>query len=168
MEIRNLSSTYTLRKLEKEDVDIIYDLSCKNTIFYQYHPPFVTKESIHEDMEALPPGKTYADKFYIGFFSGDTLAAVMDLILDYPRENIAFIGLFMMNMDLQGRGVGTAIIQDCAAHLAAMGYEKIQLGIDQGNPQSEAFWTKNGFRFTGRKIPNGFSAYLYMERELSA
>lgn len=166
MEISKLSAKYSVRKLEKDDVDIIYNLSRENLIFYQYHPPFVTKESILEDIEALPPGKTYDDKFYIGFFDADALVAVMDLILDYPQKKIAFIGLFMMNMDFQGRGVGTGIIQECAAYLAVLGYEKLQLGIDKGNPQSEAFWTKNGFRLTGREIPNDFSAYLYMERAL--
>ncbi len=166
MKISKLSAKYSVRKLEKDDVDVIYDLSRKNLIFYQYHPPFVTKESIFNDIEALPPGKTYDAKFYIGFFDGDALVAIMDLILNYPQEKIAFIGLFMMNMDFQGRGVGTGIIQECAAYLASLGYEKIQLGIDKGNPQSEAFWTKNGFQLTGREVPNDFSAYLYMERNL--
>lgn len=90
----------------------------------------------------------------------------MDLILDYPREQMAFIGFFMMNMDHQGRGVGTHIIGECAAYLAELGCRRLQLGIDKGNPQSEAFWTKNGFLKTGREIPNEFSAYLYMERAL--
>ena len=67
MDIRSLSKKYTVRKLDINDVDIIYDISSKNEIFYQYHPPFVTKESIIEDMEALPPHKNYDDKYYIGF-----------------------------------------------------------------------------------------------------
>lgn len=167
MEICHLSAQYSVRKLEPDDLERIYALSRENKTFYQYHPPFVTRESILEDMEALPPGKNYDDKFYLGFFDGDTLAAVMDLILDYPRETVAFIGLFMMNRDLQGRGIGTGIIQDCAAYLASLGYRSIQLGIDKGNPQSEAFWRKNGFHFTGREIPNEFSSYLYMEHFLS-
>lgn len=166
MEISNLSTRYSVRRLEKEDVNIIFDLCCKNEVFYQFHPPFVTKESIWEDIDALPPGKTYGDKFYIGFFDGDPLVAVMDLILNYPQERVAFIGFFMMNMDYQGRGVGTGIIQECTAYLAILGYRKVQLGIDKGNPQSKAFWTKNGFQLTGREVPNDFSAYLYMERTL--
>ena len=59
MDIRLLSRKYAVRKLNINDVDIIYDMSCKNEIFYKYHPPFVTKESIIEDMEALPPHKNY-------------------------------------------------------------------------------------------------------------
>ena len=36
----------------------------------------------------------------------------------------------------------------------------------QGNPQSLAFWTKNGFTLTGEVHPNDFSAYLPMERSI--
>jgi len=52
MNINSLSQKYSVRKLDENDVDIIYDMSCKNDIFYQYHPPFVTRESILDDMGA--------------------------------------------------------------------------------------------------------------------
>lgn len=90
----------------------------------------------------------------------------MDLILDYPQEKSAYIGFFMMVPDFQGRGVGSEIIGTCAAYLAKQGYQKLGLAIDKGNPQSDAFWTKNGFTQTGAEIPNDFSAYLPMERML--
>ena len=86
MDIRLLSKNFFVRRLDLDDVDMIYDISCKNEIFYKYHPPFVTKQSITEDMEALPPNKSYDDKYYIGFFENNTLVAIMDLILDYPTE----------------------------------------------------------------------------------
>lgn len=166
MDICNLSSTYSVRRLTNQDVDIIYELSRHNHIFYQYHPPFVTKESILEDIAALPPNKEYKDKYYIGFFNNTSLIAVMDLILDYPHDKTAFIGLFMMNIHNQGRGTGSKIIRDCATYLSLLGYQKIRLGIDKGNPQSEAFWIKNSFLKTGEEVPNDISAYLLMERTL--
>ena len=82
VEINELSKTFRVRKLDKDDVELIYDLSRKNHIFYQYHPPFVTRESILDDMVALPPEKNYDDKFYVGFFENQSLVAIMDLILD--------------------------------------------------------------------------------------
>lgn len=157
MEIDLLSNIYDVRRLNTEDIDMIYDLSCKNKIFYQYHPPFVTKESIQEDMRALPPGKDYKDKYYVGFFENDALAAIMDLILDYPTKNIAFIGLFMMNSEYQNKGLGSKIISECAKYLKTLGFNTIRLGVDKGNPQSNAFWKKNGFVITDE------DAYTVME-----
>lgn len=145
MEINTLSKRYNARELDKSDVDMIYNLSRKNYIFYQYHPPFVTKESILEDMAALPPGKSADDKFYVGYFERESLVGIMDLILDYPEKGIAFIGLFMINTQYQNNGVGSEIIGEVIIRLKSLGYKELRLGVDKGNPQSYAFWSKNHF-----------------------
>ena len=146
VDISLLSKKFRVRKLEIKDVDVVYDMSCKNEIFYKYHPPFVTKESIIEDMEALPPSKSYDDKYYIGFFEKDSLVAILDLILDYPTEETAFIGLFMTNVRYQKKGIGSKIVADICDYLKQLGYKEVRIGVDKGNPQSNAFWLKNGFR----------------------
>ena len=166
MNIQFLSNQYTVRDLLPEDVEMVYEALKNNTIFYKYHPPVVTVESILEDMEALPPNKGYEDKHFIGFFQDDALVAVMDLIENYPHTGTALIGFFAMNSNLQGSGIGTAIISDSAAYLAQLDFEKVRLGIDRGNPQSKAFWTKNGFNLTGEEYPNDFSSVYMMERKL--
>ena len=155
------------QELFPEDALMVYEVLKHNTIFYQYHPPMVTVESIIEDMEALPPNKGYEDKHYIGFFQeNNDLIAVMDLIENYPCMGTALIGFFALNNKLQGNGIGTAIISESVAYLAQLGYEKVRLGIDKGNPQSKAFWMKNGFALTGEEIANDFSSYFMMERKL--
>lgn len=154
MDIRLLSKKYSVRKLDISDVNTIYDMSCKNEIYYKFHPPFVTKESIVEDMKALPPNKDYSDKYYIGFFDSDTLVAIMDLILGYPTNEISFIGLFMINIDYQNKGVGSSIIRDVCYYLKQLSYKKIRIGVDKENPQSNSFWKKNGFNIISIKEYN--------------
>lgn len=164
MEIQYLSRQYSVRSLLPADAEAVYNALKGNTIFYKYHPPMVTVESILEDMKALPPGKGYEEKHYVGFFSGDSLAAVMDLIEHYPKPGTALLGFFATNSHMQGEGIGTEIISDSLAYLAQEGFEKIRLGIDRGNPQSKAFWLKNGFSFTGEEYESDGSAILVMER----
>lgn len=166
MEEKQLSGKYSVRRLTQIDTDCILTLCVKNELFYQYHPPLADRESILEDMTALPPGKTEGDKFYVGFYREDKLVAVLDLILDYPQTHTAYIGFFMMDVSCQGQGIGSCIIEDIAVCLNKEGFEKIRLAVDEGNPQSECFWQKNLFVKTGERIPNDFSAYLPMEREL--
>lgn len=45
-------------------------------------------------------------------------------------------------------------------------FRKVRLAVDRGNPQSKAFWEKNGFALMGEEFPHGDSAYLPMERAL--
>ena len=102
----------------------------------------------------------------MGFFDGERLAAVLDLILGYPDGETAYIGFFMMSKPFQGRGIGSELVCDWASALSRAGYRRIRLAVDRGNPQSVHFWSKNGFALTGEEHPNGFSAYLPMERTL--
>ena len=166
MNIQFLSNRYTIRTLQPADAEIVYEVLKNNTIFYEYHPPMVSVESILEDMEVLPPNKGYDDKHYIGFFQDGILVAVMDLIENYPQNGTALLGFFAMNANLQGQGIGTAIISDSITYLAQLGFGKVRLGIDKGNPQSKAFWLKNGFSFTGEEHESDDSTILVMERKL--
>ena len=166
MNIQYLSNRYTNRDLLPQDAEIVYEALKANTLFYKYHPPMVTIESILEDMEALPPNKGYEDKHYIGFFQEDILVAVMDLIDHYPQQGTALLGFFAMDPTMQGQGIGTDIISDSVAYLAQEDFTKVRLGIDKGNPQSKAFWLKNGFAFTGEEYESDGSTILVMERKL--
>ena len=46
------------------DIQSIFALCSNNEQYYRFHPPFVTVESIVEDMSALPTGKDAGDKFF--------------------------------------------------------------------------------------------------------
>ncbi len=158
MDLHRFSKKFHVRRLNQNDVELIVQLCSENHLFYEYHPPFVTKESILEDMSALPFEKTHSDKYYLGFFENETLAAVMDLIVNYPVDKTAFIGFFMLNKKFQNQGIGSCIINECADCLKEMNFEKIQLGVDKGNPQSYSFWLKNQFKTIDE------DKYIRMER----
>lgn len=161
-----LSSTYAARIMTADDVNIIYELSLGNALFYQYCPPFVTKESIEEDMKALPPGMSYDDKFYVGFFKESKLIAVMDFVFNYPNEETVFIGLFMVDKSEQGKGVGSQIIDECSHCVRKKGYRFLRLAYAKGNPQSEAFWKKNGFESTGMESNKGSYTAVVLQKEI--
>ncbi len=166
IDIEALSSKYTVRRLSVDDLERIYTLSLGNPLFFQYCPPFVTRESILEDMRVLPPRMTPDDKFYVGFFQDDKLIAVMDLITNYPDTRTVFIGLFMMKKSEQGRGIGSGIVSECACYFKSVGIHYIRLGFAKGNPQSEAFWRKNGFEPVGIETDNGTYTAVSMRRVL--
>ena len=51
----------------------------------------------------------------------------------------------MVNILYQGQGIGSEIIGSVLDYVKKIGKIKVRLGIDKGNPQSKAFWKKNGF-----------------------
>ena len=163
--IQDLSSVYSVRKLTQKDVSDILKLAKTNPYYYECVPPAVTEKSILKDMKELPPNTTMKDKFYVGFYKGDKLIAVLDLILNYPNANTFFIGFFMMHKKYQGKGIGSQIIQEIISHMPIQ-YTEVCLGVAQKNEISQKFWIKNGFELTGKKYRQPLYTVLIMNRKL--
>lgn len=150
--IDKISSEYKVFRLKERDVDDIYNLCLGNPSYYKYCPPTVTKQLILDDMVALPPKKSMNDKYYVGFYDGEKLVAVMDLVFGYPNNQTAFIGFFMVDCKYQNKGVGCKIIKDLKTFLKNMGYKYIRLAYVKDNPQSKYFWQKCGFLPSGNEV----------------
>ncbi len=160
IDLSQLSRTYAVRRLDDADTDSILSFCRKNTQFYEYCKAEPTREQVLSDLHIAPPGIDEADKYYIGFYQDGILTAVMDLIDGYPEPENAFIGFFMMNKDVQGRGIGSAIIQETAAYLKTAGKTAIRLAIDKDNPQATHFWKKNGFAVIREAPQDGWTALV--------
>ena len=147
------------------DASLILELYRGNPLYFFYLKTGPTAESVCSDLTKLPPGKSADEKYYLIFRDGGRPAAVMDLILGYPAEDTAFIGLFMMSAQDQGKGIGTEIISGASRALKSAGFRFLRLGRIKGNPQSEAFWRKNGFFDTGEeKKTENFSIILMQKK----
>ncbi|MDO4333001.1 MAG: GNAT family N-acetyltransferase [Eubacteriales bacterium] len=165
MEMQMLSKSHKVTRLGEQDIPAVFEFCRKNPRYYQYCPPEVSPEGIKADMRALPEGKSIEDKFYLGFWAEDKLAAVLDLILNYPDDKTAFIGFFMMNADMQGKGTGSKIIEEICDCLGEP-FSFVRLGYVKGNEQSERFWMKNGFRPIGEISQTEHCEIVVMQRKL--
>ncbi|MCP1640198.1 hypothetical protein J2T50_001924 [Streptococcus gallinaceus] len=77
IQIEQLSRSYRVRRLTEQDVASILELERGNSLYYQYSPPAPSQASVVEDMQALPVGKTMADKYFLGFFQGRALVTIV-------------------------------------------------------------------------------------------
>ena len=166
MEIDKITKSYDVRMLNRDDVDAVFGLCRKNTLYYQYCPPFITRDGVVEDMEILPPGKKKGDKYFLGYFDEDSLIAILDLIAGYPDVNTYYIGLFMMDLSVQGKGEGTKIVTELSSYLSEIGVKRIELAWVKGNPQAERFWKKNGFVALEERSSNAAEHVIVAERNL--
>ena len=142
IDISKVNKTYKIRILNESDAELIVDLCKGNTLFYRYTEAKPTIDNVLEDMKALPPGMTLKDKYYIGFFDENDLVAIMDIIDGWPSKDIAYIGFFMMNVNYQGKNIGSSIIYEIESYMKSIGKTSTRLAVDDGNPQSSHFWMK--------------------------
>lgn len=152
-DVSRFSTVFRVRPLTVQDIPQILQLCRGNPLYYEHLHQQPEESGIRADLTALPPHKTMADKFYLGYFQGRTLIAVMDLIRGYPQKDTAFLGFFMMNAACQGQGIGTSILSELAGQLKWLGFRRLRLGYVADNPQSGAFWKKNGFEPCGKSVP---------------
>ena len=166
LNISQLSTKYRIKKMEEEDISRILNLENGNPQYFADCPPNPCRETVLNDLKALPEGKSLEDKFYIGFFENDSLIAIMDFILSFPKEDTVFIGLFMMDSKESGKGKGSAIIIEALMAWKSEGYEKVRLAYMKGNMQSRSFWRKCGFTEAGVEKENEQGIAVIMEKIL--
>jgi len=147
--VEELAGVYAVRELKEEDIPEMLRLARSNPLFYQYMRPEPARENLAADLKALPPGRTLADKHFFGWFDGERLVAMMDLIWRHPQPDMAFIGWFILDEAIQGRGIGRGLVSEVLGLLKAQGVTEVRLGRIDGNPQSEHFWHVCGFRENG-------------------
>lgn len=145
MNINELSDIFEVRKLDEYDVENIYNLCKENREYYKYCPPYVTKDNILRDMTALPDGCYMENKYYIGYFNEEGLVAVLDLISGYPEYDTFYIGFFMMKFSMQGKNIGSYIIEELCNYLKNVGIKAVELAWITGNEKAKNFWIKNKF-----------------------
>lgn len=76
--------------------------------------------------------------------------AVLDLIAGYPDDQIAYIGLFMVDGSLADQGIGSKIMAELESQLGQY-FQKVRLGFVAANPQASRFWQKQGFERVAEK-----------------
>lgn len=164
--IKDLSSLYSVKELSLDDKDEILNLYKGNLYYFSLLDEMPCENSIIEDLTSFPEGKTKEDKHFIGLYFMNSLMAVIDLVENYPNDKEVYIGLFMMNVMFQNRGIGSSIINELAFALDKQGFKSLKLAYLSNNMIAIAFWTKNGFISDGKVSTYKGKEVIEVERRL--
>jgi RimJ/RimL family protein N-acetyltransferase len=105
---------------------------------------------------ALPPGKSYDDKFVWGLYSGEAMIGCADVIRGYPVRESAVIGLLLLAEDWQHRGLGRGFATLVERRIASWPeVARFRIGVVASNSGALAFWRSLGYRETGEVKPAG-------------
>ena len=109
--------------------------------------------SVMEFFEERPPGSLPGEKHVFGVFVGNILAGVVDLVENYPQPGEWIIGLLLLHPDFRGRGLGKGVHEELVLLARAGGAGKMRIGVVEQNHEGLAFWSRLGYRETGRTLP---------------
>ena len=105
------------------------------------------KDEARRLMTAGPPGIPLKNKYLFGLGDENKLIGVVDIFIGYPRDDVAFIGLFLLDPEHRGRGLGEDTYRTLEAWLLTRGLNEIHLGVQIDNIAGRRFWERMDFKY---------------------
>ena len=165
LDIQSLGTGYNVRRLTEGDITDVFMLMKGNRRYWRALGVRPSKSRLTEVISAIPEGTGEEDKYLVGFYDErDELVAVLDLITGYPEPDDAFIGWFMVEVDRQGRGIGSEIFADVRASMKAQGYDHLEVRCPKASEPGVEFWLSQGFEPCGET--EGDYTVLHLERDI--
>ena len=166
LDIQSLGTGYDVRRLSEGDISDVFALMRGNRRYWRALGVHPKRSRLTEVISQAPEGVGDEGQYLLGFYGDDgELVAVLDLITGYPASNGAFIGWFMVEADLQGRGIGSDIFADVRASMKAQGYDHMEVRCPKASEPGVEFWESQGFAVTA-EIEGERYPVLRMERDI--
>ncbi len=161
-----LSEKYSVYDAKKISFDEIYSLYSSNRAYFEYFGLELSEELLKRDMTILPDGCSDQQKHFLAYYEEERLTAIIDIITGYPDDQTCYIGLFMVEETLHGRGKGTEIISGLRRYLGGIGYKALRLAYGKHYTSAKRFWTKNGFIPVREAVIEEYGEVFVAERKL--
>ena len=135
-----------LRRLSPADTAGVQALCQRCADYFLLHEGTPPGPSAAGDIfEALPPGKSAADKFVFGVESAGGLKGIVDLVRDFPETGTWMLGLLLLEPSERGRGTGKAVHKALASWAAGCGAAAFRIGVVEENARGRRFWSSLGY-----------------------
>ncbi len=126
-----------------------------------------TMDNIYQDMNEAPPNIEMELKQYKAIKLEKEIIGVIDYVLEYPDSDTVYIGLFIIQKDLQSYGHGHRIFQNFEKEVKEKGFKRIRLAVLKNNESGLRFWKRNGLEEIFRTIqPEKNRKITVMEKDL--
>jgi GNAT superfamily N-acetyltransferase len=97
-------------------------------------------------LQACPISKDISqDKLCLGIYKDTVFIAFIDIIKNYPTQNVLTIGYFLIHPSYRLLGLGSKIIHFLTQWTFDQGFTKLRLSVQSQNLKALAFWQKNDF-----------------------
>jgi hypothetical protein len=130
-------------------------------------------EALNEFDDVPPPGMPFSRKWLLGFVDdAGRLWAMANVLSDFLAPRVWHIGLFILASTRHGTTAAQSIYRDLERWMIGNGARWVRLGVVQGNPKAERFWSKVGYtqvrERTGVPMGERVNALRVMVKPLAA
>ncbi|MDO5061904.1 MAG: GNAT family N-acetyltransferase [Peptostreptococcaceae bacterium] len=129
-----------------EEIEMLWKIYQSNAeYFLMTSGEKVERQTLIYNLQELPPNcKAEQKEFLLIYYDGYPMA-LMDLIANFPDEDCAYIGLFLVEGAHHSHGIGEEIFEAIEEELRKRDFQRIRLGVIEQNKRGLKFWEKVGF-----------------------
>lgn len=152
-EINKRLTEFEVVQIEEKHFNDLYKLQLTNPKYFsnmQDHE--VTFEECINGTSVLPPNIEMDQKYYLGFYRNDKLNVIADIITGFPKDNVVWIGLLMVDSSLKRKGLGRKTLNAIIEVTSSLGYESLQIGVLENNSNALEFWKAMNFKEIRRNL----------------
>lgn len=103
--------------------------------------------SIDEMRTALPPGRSFDDKFVYVLERDGHPEGMIDVIRGYPEPHVWYLGFIFLSVGVRGGGQGRRCLRALYDWVRAQGGNAIRLGVVEPNLKARHLYATEGFTF---------------------
>lgn len=159
-----------IKPISFSEVDALQDLFNKSSDYFELVEKRMPREGDAEAaLKALPPKKETSDKIVLGIYDNKTFVGVIDLVKNYPKENMWFLGLLLLAPELRNNAVGSQLYMHLKSILKDKGVLAVMISVAEENEKAIRFWKKLGFIEKNTKIQDKGGrevGFVYLENVL--
>lgn len=114
----------------------------------------------------VPEGAAFEDKRILVVTDRGEIIGVIDCVLRHPGEHDCAVGLFLLNPDDRGFGVGTAVARALLARARSAGVARVTAPPSQSWPAGRRFLDRLGFTVPAADATSGGDGRTTVRAEL--
>ena len=147
----NKKSRIVIKDSRLEECERLQDLCAswkekKLTEGEDFEADYVYKCLTQGDLPPIPDANKSNYRFKsIYLKTDDHLIGFFDLYFGYPRQDVVWISMFMIDPKYRKQKYGQEVLEMIGHSICQKGYKKIGLGVHLKNWQALRFWTHVGF-----------------------
>ena len=162
--LRRRLPEWDIRAVEEEDLTAVLALLQTNPDFFALDGRQPDLASLRADLSALPPRCAPEQKRYAAFWREGKPEAVLDWVEGYPREQTLWVGLFLVDGRLQGKGLGRTLMSALPGAAWDGGMDRLRLACLKNNEKGHRFWQALGYQDLRDGVSTEGDAVWIMER----
>lgn len=155
---------WEIRAVREDDLDAVLALLQTAPDYFALDGRQPDLTSLRRDLNALPPRCAPEQKHYVAFWREGKPEAVLDWVEGYPREQTLWVGLFLVDGTLQGKGLGRALMSALPGAAWDGGMDRLRLACLKHNEKGHRFWLSLGYRDLRDGVSTEGDAVWIMER----